>query len=271
MHFLFVRLELVAVLAATAISVASSALDEPLLTLGSAALFGGVIVVLVFRRAFGSEGAWYEARAVAESAKSLAWRYAMRAPPFVEEGDEAADTRLLAVIFREVGDTADRRVAAEGGVTAVMIVAVQPERKGGGTSRLAAVDADIGPLLEEGTVEALDLAVGLGVVGPCAATAHAGGEARARERGAAISGAVVGEHGAHGDAALGEPGASPLPEGDRGDRALVGEDLAVGEAGVVVDHGVDVSVANAAVAVMAVATAAVDAPAAAWGDAGPAS
>ena len=116
-------------------------------------------------------------------------------------------------------------------------------------------------------MEALDLAVGLGVVGPCAATAHAGGEARARERGAAISGAVVGEHGAHGDAALGEPGASPLPKGDRGDRALVGEDLAVGEAGVVVDHGVDVSVANAAVAVMAVATAAVDAPAAAWGDA----
>ena len=101
MHFLFVRLELVAVLAATAISVASSALDEPLLTLGSAALFGGVIVVLVFRRAFGSEGAWYEARAVAESAKSLAWRYAMRAPPFVEEGDEAADTRLLAR-FREI-------------------------------------------------------------------------------------------------------------------------------------------------------------------------
>ena len=120
------------------------------------------------------------------------------------------------------------------------------------------VDADIGPLLEEGAVEALDLAVGLGVVGPCAAAAHAGAEARARECGATVGGAVVGEHGAHGDAALSEPGTGPLPEGDRGDRALVGEDLAVGEAGVIVDHGVDVGEADAAVTVMAVATAAVD-------------
>ena len=182
----------------------------------------------------------------------------------IGEGDF---TQRLAEIFREVGNTADRRVAAEGVVAAVMIVAVQPARKGGGASRLAAVDADVGPLLEEGAVEALDLAVGLGMVGPCAAAAHAGGEARARECGATVGGAVVGEHGAHGDAALSEPGTGPLPEGDRGDRALVGEDLAVGEAGVIVDHGADVGEADAAVTVMAVATAAVDAPAAAWGDA----
>ncbi len=55
----------------------------------------------------------------------------------------------LGVMSREVGDTAHRWVAAEGGVAAVLIVAVKPGGKGGGASCVAAVDADVGPLLEE--------------------------------------------------------------------------------------------------------------------------
>ena len=45
------------------------------------------------------------------------------------------------MIYREVGYTVDRRVAAEGGVAAVMIVEMQPVGKRGGAGRLAAVDA----------------------------------------------------------------------------------------------------------------------------------
>ena len=40
----------------------------------------------------------------------------------------------LAVIYREVGYTVDRRVAAEGGVAAVMIVEMQPAGKRGGAA-----------------------------------------------------------------------------------------------------------------------------------------
>ena len=97
--------------------------------------------------------------------------------------------------------------------------------------------------------------------------ADAGGQAGASEVGAAVARTVVGEHGPDADAALGEPAARALPERDRGDRALVGQNLAVGDTGVVVDGGVDVGVTDAAVAPMAVAAAAVRAPAASWGDA----
>ena len=109
--------------------------------------------------------------------------------------DAPDGTASLVVIYREVGYTADRRVAAEGGVAAVMIVEMQPAGKRGGAGRLAAVDADVGPLLEEGAVEAFDLAVGLRPVGAGAAMADAGGQAGASEVGAAVARTVVGEHG----------------------------------------------------------------------------
>ena len=114
--------------------------------------------------------------------------------------------RRLAVIFREVGDTADRRAATEGAVPAVMIVEVPPAVEGSGACGVAAVGADVGPFLEQGAVEALDLAVGLGVVGPGAAVPDAGREAGAREGHAAVGRAAVGEHGMHGHTVLGEPG-----------------------------------------------------------------
>ena len=66
------------------------------------------------------------------------------ATPSAGAHPEPAHARL-AVIYREVGYTADRRVAAEGGVAAVMIVEMQPAGKRGGAGRLAAVDADVGP------------------------------------------------------------------------------------------------------------------------------
>lgn len=66
---------------------------------------------------------------------------------------------------REVGDACDGRVS-DGGVHSVMVVAVEPACKCSGAVGFAAVGTDVGPLLEEGSVEAFDLAVGPGPVGP---------------------------------------------------------------------------------------------------------
>ena len=76
----------------------------------------------------------------------------------VPEGGTGFELALV-VLSREVGNTAHRWVAAEGGVATVMIVEVLPTGKGGGASCLAAIDADVGPFLEQGAVEAFDLAV----------------------------------------------------------------------------------------------------------------
>lgn len=55
---------------------------------------------------------------------------------------------------------------------------------------------------------------------------------------------VVRQHALDSDAALGEPGDRALENTDRGDRPLIGADLGVCDAGVVVDDGVDVSGAD---------------------------
>lgn len=75
----------------------------------------GVAVALLFLGALGIEyllrdensiAAWYDGRAAAESVKDLAWRYAMKAEPFLSAPD--ADAALIARIretLEHVGDT----------------------------------------------------------------------------------------------------------------------------------------------------------------------
>lgn len=60
-----------------------------------------------------------------------------------------------------------------------------------------------------------------------------------------MAGAVVGQDALDGDSGRGEVGVSPLPERGGGLLLLIGQDLAVGEAGVVVDGVVQVAVADA--------------------------
>lgn len=73
---------------------------------------------------------------------------------------------------------------------------------------------------------------------PCA-TAVTGRGQRLGEQPGLVAGSVVGEDPLNRDAVGSEEGVRPLPEAGRGFLALVGEDLAVGQAGVVVDGGVD--------------------------------
>ena len=110
--------------------------------------------------------------------------------------------RALAVVSRDVVDTADRGFASDRGVATVVVVAVQPWFEGGCAFGLTAVDADVGPLLGHRAVEALDLAVGLRPVGPSPLRADAGGAAGSAEQIAAVGAAIVGEHSPHLDAAL---------------------------------------------------------------------
>ena len=70
------------------------------------------------------------------------------------------------------------------------------------------------------------------------------------------------------DAPVGVERGGPRPEGGRGCRLLVVEDLGVGKAGAVVDGAVEVAIAGTAVALGAIPTPSVKAPAAALGDGG---
>ncbi len=87
-------------------------------------------------------------------------------------------------------------------------------------------------------------AVGLGSVGPGSLVCDPGRCQDIAPGAGAVAAAVVRQDALDGDARAGEVGVGPLPEAGRGFLALVGQDLAVGEAGVVVDGGVDVAVAR---------------------------
>src|SRR4029450_10260859 len=69
--------------------------------------------------------------------------------------------RCLGVVARGVVDSADGWAAAEGGVGAVHVVAVNPRWQGALSGGGGPVQPPVGPLLEHGPVEPLDFAVGL--------------------------------------------------------------------------------------------------------------
>jgi hypothetical protein len=98
-------------------------------------------------------------------------------------------------------------------------------------------------------VEAFDFAVGLGAAG--ADVAVLDGAERLVELTEAVGPGVVGEHSRHGDAVVGKEGRRPAPERGAGVGPFVGERLAEGQAGVGVDGGVDVGVADSASALFA--------------------
>lgn len=63
-------------------------------TTAAAALVAAVVTALIIQnKAY--ERTWYGARAVAESVKTLAWRYAARAEPFDQGGPDESDELLL--------------------------------------------------------------------------------------------------------------------------------------------------------------------------------
>jgi hypothetical protein len=129
-----------------------------------------------------------------------------------------------------------------------MAVVVEPGWQGGPAGLFAGVEPLVGPFVEQGSVESLRLAVGLGPVGPGPSV----GDGRAEGVGEgvrAVAGSVVGEDLFDGDAAGGEEGVGAAPERGRGLLLLVGQALGVGQPGVVVQRGVQVEVADPGVSV----------------------
>src|SRR5215831_16409548 len=160
-----------------------------------------------------------------------------------------------------------------------MVVGVQPGVKGGAAFGFGGVGPGVGPFVGQGAVVALDLAVGLGPVGAGALGGDAELGAGGGPEPGSVAGAVVAEDALDGDPGGGVPGVCAGQERGGGVLALIAQDLGIGQAGAVVQGGVQVTVADDGVAVagapgrggggLAVAPArlaAVDAPAAAVGD-----
>jgi hypothetical protein len=68
---------------------------------------------------------------------------------------------------------------------------------------------------------------------------------RGLEHAAAVADPVVGQHAGHGDAVHGEPAVGAAPEPSAGLSALVAQDLDIGQAGVIIDRGMQIVVATA--------------------------
>ena len=84
-----------------------------------------------------------------------------------------------------------------------------------------------------------------GPIGPGALVAHASVGQRGPEQSAAIADPVVAQYTSHRDAVQGKPAVGAAPEAGAGLGPLVAQDLHIGQAGVVVDRGVQVVVAAA--------------------------
>src|SRR5699024_1860738 len=108
----------------------------------------------------------------------------------------------------------------------------------------------VGPFVEHGAVVAFDFAVGLGPVGAGAFVLDLLTEGVFEGVGA-VAGAVVGHHAFDGDPAGFEVGVGSGPEAGGGFFALIGQDLGVGQPGVVIDGVVQVHVARAPVGLCA--------------------
>jgi uncharacterized membrane protein (DUF485 family) len=135
----------------------------------------------------------------------------------------------LAVVAREVVDTANGRPAAEGSVGAVHVVPVNPRLQGTVAGGVGVVQPPIRPLLQQGPVEPLHLPVGLRPVGTSALVAHAGVEQRRPKQSAAVADPVVGQHPGHSDAVHGEPAVGAAPEPGAGLGPLITQDLHISQ------------------------------------------
>ena len=90
-----------ALLTVTAWRVGSPEID--VLAVGSTVLFVGALVLEGLLWSARPDRTWYDARAVAESAKTLAWKFAVRGEPFLDHGVSEADaTRRLVERLEEV-------------------------------------------------------------------------------------------------------------------------------------------------------------------------
>ena len=126
----------------------------------------------------------------------------------------------------------------------MLVVVVQPTVQFAPSLGLRGVAAGVGPTVSQGAVEPLDLPIGLRTIrtGPLVPDTELGAGVSPQVR--PIIPAVVLEDPLDGDASLVEPLDSSYQDRGRGECGFVVVDLGVGDAGVVVDDGVDVGLAH---------------------------
>lgn len=148
-----------------------------------------------------------------------------------------------------------------------MVVVVDEVWQSGCALVVAGEDLAVGPFGGEGAVESFDFAVLPWAVWSDEFVFDVAFSEELAESGAvAVAPGVVGDESFDaGDAVGGEELESAFDETGAGVGAFVGEDLAVGEAAVVVDDGMDVVVAGSVCAVAVTVGSAVSAPAATVG------
>ena len=126
-----------------------------------------------------------------------------------------------------------------------VVVAVQERLEVFGAFGVAGPGLSVGPFAGEGAVVALDLAVGLGAVGPGPFVSGLRQRQRGRERERAVAGAVIGEHSADAaDAVAAEELHRPRPKRRGGGALLVEQLFGVGQPRMVIERGVQVDVAG---------------------------
>src|SRR5205809_898108 len=113
---------------------------------------------------------------------------------------------------------------------------------------VAAVDAHVGPFIGEGAVESLDLPVGLRPVGPGPGVDDIELGAERGPGVAAVADTVIGEDAFDAHTMVGEPCVRATEKPGATFSVFGGQDLAIRDAAVRVDRGVDMVVATAGVA-----------------------
>jgi len=120
-----------------------------------------------------------------------------------------------------------------------VIVEVEPSVEGSIAVLVAAVDADVCPFLGEGAVEPFDFSVGAWCVGPGASVDEIEVGAQLGPGVAAVAGAVIGQDAFDGDVVHREPVVGTFEEPGAAFGVFGGEDLAVCDAAVRVDRGME--------------------------------
>jgi hypothetical protein len=123
---------------------------------------------------------------------------------------------------------------------AVPVVLVDPSGQCGGADLGVVVGAGVGPFAEGGLDEAFCFAIGARGVRASETVAEAELVTEAAKDAGAVTGAVVGEQAANGNAEAGVVGDGSMEKGSRGRGFLVRQDLREGDAGVVIDGDMDI-------------------------------
>ena len=132
----------------------------------------------------------------------------------------------------------------------MLVVVVQPAIELAASFGLGGVAAGVGPPIGQGPMESLDLAVGLRPIRSRALVLDAELVTGIPPQVRAVGAAVVGQHPLDGHTLPVEPLDGPHQHGRGCHGGFVVVDLGVGDAGVVVDDGVDVGLAHQRVVVL---------------------